>query len=47
MGPRLTVSPDRVVKSGIEPATPGLQGKRFIHYTTGAPTEHLCFDLYK
>ena len=24
--------------TGIEPATPGLQGKRFIHYTTAAPT---------
>ena len=23
---------------GIEPATPGLQGKQFIHYTTAAPT---------
>ena len=29
---------DRLVKPGIEPATPGLQGKRFIHYTTAAPT---------
>ena len=28
---------DRLVKLGIEPATPGLQGKRFIHYTTAAP----------
>ena len=26
-----------MVKPGIEPATPGLQGKRFIHYTTAAP----------
>ena len=34
--PRLKVSSDRLVKPGIEPATPGLQGKRFIHYTTGA-----------
>ena len=33
-GPRLKVSSDRLVKLGIEPATPGLQGKRFIHYTT-------------
>ena len=37
-GPRLKVSSDRLVKPGIEPATPGLQGKRFIHYTTAAPT---------
>ena len=36
-GPRLKVSSDRLVKPGIEPATPGLQGKRFIHYTTVAP----------
>ena len=37
MGPRLKVSSDRLVKPGIEPATPGLQGKQFIHYTTAAP----------
>ena len=36
MGPRLKVSSDRLVKPGIEPAIPGLQGKRFIHYTTVA-----------
>ena len=36
-GPRLKVSSDRLSKLGIEPATPGLQGKRFIHYTTAAP----------
>ena len=36
-GPQLKVSSDRLVKPGIEPATPGLQGKRFIHYTTAAP----------
>ena len=36
-GPRLKVSSDRLVKPGIEPATTGLQGKRFIHYTTAAP----------
>ena len=36
-GPGLKVSSDRLVKPGIEPATPGLQGKRFIHYTTAAP----------
>ena len=39
MGPRLKVSSDRLVKPGIEPATPGLQGKRFIHYTTAPPAE--------
>ena len=27
------------MKPGIEPATPGLQGKRFIHYTTAAPVD--------
>ena len=37
-GPGLKVSSDRLVKPGIEPATPGLQGKLFIHYTTAAPT---------
>ena len=35
--PKLQVSSDRLVKPGIQPATPGLQGKRFIHYTTVAP----------
>ena len=32
-GPPLKVSSDRLVKQEIEPETPGLQGKRFIHYT--------------
>ena len=36
-GPRLKVLSDRLVKQGIEPAIPSLQGKRFIHYTTAAP----------
>ena len=36
-GPRLKVTSDRLVKPGIEPSTIGLQGKRFIHYTTAAP----------
>ena len=36
------VSSDRLVKPGIEPATPGLQGKRFIHYTTAAPHTFIC-----
>ena len=36
-GPWLKVSSDRLVKEGIEPVTPGLQGQRFIHYTTAAP----------
>ena len=36
-GQRLEVSSDRLVKPGIESATPGLQGKQFIHYTTAAP----------
>ena len=39
-GPRLKVSSDRLVKPGIEPATPGLQGKRFIYYTMAAPSCH-------
>ena len=36
-GPRLKVSSNRLVKPGIEPAIPGLQGKRFIQYTTTVP----------
>ena len=32
-GPQLNISSDRLVKPRIEPATPGLQGKWFIHYT--------------
>ena len=36
-GPWLKVSSDRMVKPGIEPATPGLQGKQLIHHTTAAP----------
>ena len=39
MGLRLKFSSDRLVKPGIEPATPGLQGKQFIHYTTAAPMD--------
>ena len=35
--PRIKVSSDRLVKLEIKPATPGLQGKWFIHYTTVAP----------
>ena len=31
------------MKPGIEPVTPGLQGKRFIHYTTMAPLWCLVF----
>ena len=46
-GPWLKVSSDRLVKPGIEPATPGLQGKWFIHYTTAAPFISLLYlDLY-
>ena len=43
-GPQLKVSSDRLLKPGIEPATPGLQGKQFIHYTTAAP---VCVELVK
>ena len=38
-GPQLKVSSDRLVKPGIDPLTPGLQGKGFIRYTTAAPKE--------
>ena len=42
------VSSDRLVKQGIEPATPGLHGKRFIHYTTAAPViEMVLFSSQK
>ena len=30
------ISSYRLVNPGIEPVTPGLQGKRFIYYTTAA-----------
>ena len=33
---------DRLVKPRIKPATPGLQGKRFIQYTTAAPIRFQC-----
>ena len=36
----LKVSSDRLVKPGIEPATPGLQGKRVIYYIMGALSCH-------
>ena len=41
-GPRLKVSSDRLVKPGIEPATPGLQGKRFIQIKV-----MLCYVMTK
>ena len=37
MRPQLKVSSDGLVKPGIEPVTPGLQGERFSQYTTAAP----------
>ena len=37
-GPQRNVSSDRLMKPGIEPSTPGSQGKWLIHYTTAAPT---------
>ena len=36
-GPGPKVSSDRLVKLGIEPVNPGLQGKWLIHYTTADP----------
>ena len=36
-GPWLKVSSDRLMKSGIEPATSGLYFKWFIYYTTAGP----------
>ena len=40
-GSRLKVSSDRLVKLGIVPETPGLQGKQLIHFTTAASVLHL------
>ena len=37
MGPHLKVWSDRLEKLGTDPATPGLQGEQFIHYTIAAP----------
>ena len=34
--PQLEVMSDRLVKSGIKPVTPGLQGQLFIHFITAA-----------
>ena len=39
--PGLKVSFERLVKPGIEPATPGLQGEGFIHDTMAAPTHSI------
>ena len=41
MGPWLKVYRDRLEKLGIEPATPGLQGQQFIHYTSEALDTHV------
>ena len=41
---RLKVSSDRLVKPGIKPASPGLQGKQFIQYTTAAPLFTMRLD---
>ena len=43
-GLRLKVSSDRLVKPGIEPATPGLQGKPFINNTMAALKERVQTD---
>ena len=44
--PRLKVSSDRLVKTGIEPTTPGLQGEQFIHKTTAAPIKIIDTETY-
>ena len=44
-GPQLKVSTDRVVKLGIESATPGLQGKWFIHLIPVATLLHLSHGM--
>ena len=40
-GPKPKVSSDRLVKLGIEPATPDLQGEQFIHYITRGPNREV------
>ena len=46
-GPRLKVSSDRLVKPGIEPATPCFKGKQFLQHTTAAPVKcEVCPVLY-
>ena len=45
-GPRLKVSSYILVKPGIEPATPGVQGKLFSHYTTAAPIMGLDKQIF-
>ena len=44
MGAQFNVSSDRLVEPGMEPVTPGLQGKWFIHYTTEAPLVRPCLS---
>ena len=38
--PEGSTESDFMEKPGIEPATPGLQGKALIHYTTGV-SQHI------
>ena len=38
----LKVSSDRLVKPGIEPASPGLQGKWLIHYHHSGSCNGMC-----
>ena len=44
-GPQVSVSSNRLVKPGINPATTGLQGKWFIHYTMAA-LHTLCENTF-
>ena len=50
---QLKVLFNRLVKLVIKPATPGLQGKWFIHYTTVVPQDLVCqleilsFNIFK
>ena len=46
-GPRLKVTSDRLKKPEIEPATPGLQGKWSIHYTTAAPLTSVVIGILR
>ena len=41
MGPRFRISSERLEKPGIEPTTPGLEGKQLSHYAMEASGSRL------
>ena len=46
MGPRFKVSSERLVKPGIEPTTPGLQGEWLNHCATEASVSGVRFYTF-